>query len=150
MIFARTTAAVLTVGALAVGGAMLGAAPASAATPAASAATGVPADETVQAYRAQLNGLQTVHLDDFQCPADHPWLEDANLSPGRIVPPGVDVDEPGSIGVTISSEKADASGLTTGFSGEGSSATNWDVHAHVLAVSAVCTADRAQAYQVAG
>lgn len=37
---------------------------------------------------------------DFRCPANAPWLLAGQSSPGRIVPQGVGVYEPGGIGVT--------------------------------------------------
>ncbi len=107
-------------------------------------------EETVLAFSATLDDLHSTAIPDFTCPADHPWLVDQNLAPGRLVPPGVSVDEPGSIGVSVSTAHGDANNRTTGWQGDESSATNWDVHTHVVSVYGHCTNDPAQSYQPAG
>jgi hypothetical protein len=137
MILAKAVAVVLAAGACATGMAV-------AATPA--FASTASSDETVLVYRAELKGLQSVSLPDYQCPADHAWLKDANLAPGRIVPPGVSVDEPGSIGVTIQHAHNGTGNLAVGWNSDESSATNWDVNSHLLSISATCTNDPDQAY----
>lgn len=122
----------------------IGAGAAFAATP-----TATSSNETLLVYRDQLKGLQSVRLPDYQCPADHPWLENVNLAPGRIVPPGVSVDEPGSVGVTIDGPTTGVANLTVGWSSDESSATNWDINPHLLSIYATCTNEQSQGYPAA-
>ena len=101
---------------------------------------------TVEGYRATLAPLQSVGLPDMKCPAGA-YLYRANYSAGRLVPHGVQVIEPGGVGVTISGATFAATqptGLpirvqvydaTTG----PSSATNWDLSSHPLVINIICT-----------
>ncbi len=100
---------------------------------------------SVVAYHGYLTGLQSVSLPAFTCPADYPWLVDQNLSPGRIVPPGVRVLEPGGIGVTIGAHTRDTDSRANGW--RSGSATNWSPSPQILTVSAVCTNNRAESYR---
>ena len=59
-----------------------------------------------------------------------------NLSPRRIVPYGVAVDEPGGIGVTIPHPATGPGGLASGWTS--GTATNWGTY-NMVTVSAVCT-----------
>ena len=99
---------------------------------------------TVVAYSAYLNTTQSVSLPAFACPPEHPWLLNPNLSPGRIVPRGVAINEPGGIGVTIFDAARDPERRAVGW--RSGSATNWGFR-QILTVSAVCTNNPAGSYQ---
>ena len=101
----------------------------------------------MEAFTTSLGGLHSTGIPAFTCPADHPWLVNQNLSPGRIVPNGVQVDEPGSIGVTIPNHTDDSGDVANGWQSGGASATNWDVWTHSMIIYAHCTNDPAQTYQ---
>ncbi len=98
-----------------------------------------------------LHGWQSATLNGWHCDAEHPWLVNYDYSPGRIVPLGVEVVEPGGVGVT---EEGDfTTGASNGISGwqnGGDSATNWDVVDRHLQIWAHCTNDPNQAYQNPG
>ncbi|WP_346186799.1 hypothetical protein [Streptomyces osmaniensis] len=49
----------------------------------------------IEVFSQDLNGLQTVPLPGFTCPAATPYLVNYNYSPGRLVPLGVQVEEGG-------------------------------------------------------
>jgi hypothetical protein len=100
---------------------------------------------SVVAYHSYLTGLQSVSLPAFTCPGDYPWLIDQNLSPGRIVPPGVRVDEPGGIGVTIGNPSRDNDSRVNGW--RSGSATNWSPSPQILTVSTVCTNNPVESYK---
>lgn len=104
-------------------------------------------EKMVEAFNTSLDGLHSTGIPAFTCPADHPWLVNQNLSPGRIVPNGVQVDEPGSIGVTIPNDTDDSGDVANGWQSGGASATNWDVSTHSMIIYAHCTNDPAQTYQ---
>jgi hypothetical protein len=103
-----------------------------------------------EVFRQTVQPWETVTIPSLSCPTG--YLEDVNLSPGRVVPKGVRVVEPGGVGVTISYVKSatvvDYWGQTlhllTGTDAERglSTATNWDVTAgHELVISLTCTTD---------
>ena len=138
-IFAKTAGVVLAAAALC----GLGVGTAAAATSGQVSGT----ESTVTVYERALKGLDSVSLPQFTCPSDYPWLYNADLSPGRIVPRGVQVIEPGGIGVTIGGEKADAEGHVIGWNFGGGTATNWNMYPKHLTISAKCTSDPAQAYK---
>lgn len=98
------------------------------------------------AYRGYLAGMQSVSLPAFTCPADYPWLVNQNLSPGRMVPDGVAVDEPGGIAVSIGDPTRDTHSRANGW--RSGSATNWKFSPQNLIVSAVCTNNPAESYQI--
>lgn len=83
------------------------------------------------------------------CPASAPFLVDQNLSPGRLVPRGVEVIESGfGIGVHIPYTATYGPGMTAhGF--EGGNATNWDLFGEQsLLIRLHCTSDEAASYTV--
>jgi hypothetical protein len=103
-----------------------------------------------QAFRETIQPWDTVTIPSLLCPTG--YLVDERLSVGRIVPKGVQVLEPGGIGVTISYVKSatvvDYWGqtlhLTTGTDADRghSTATNWDpFSAHELVINLACTTD---------
>ena len=109
---------------------------------------------TVEAFRESVKPWDSIKIPSLSCPRG--YLYDENLSPGRIVPKGVQVLEPGGIGVTISEVK----GLTTtdwwnrtyhvtsGTDADRgpSSATNWDPFtSHELVINLTCTTDLTKA-----
>lgn len=99
--------------------------------------------------RGQLTGLQSTGLGSFQCPADHPYMWDEDLSPGRSVPEGTEVHEAGSVGVTMDQFREvigpDGHGYLAGHTDVLSSATNWDLSTHDYLVYYYCTSDTSQA-----
>lgn len=99
---------------------------------------------TVVAYQGAVSTWQTKSLPSFACPIDTPWLVNMDLSPSRIVPHGVAVDEPGGIGVTIAKPTAGPGGMANGWTD--GTATNWGTHTSMVTVSAVCTSSAAAAY----
>ncbi len=103
-------------------------------------------EKTVLAFQTNLRWLSSTGIPAFTCPAEDPWLVNQDLSPGRIVPTGVEVEEAGSVGVTIGGANDDTSGLANGWQANGASATNWDVHDHVVQVYAHCTNNPALSY----
>ena len=101
---------------------------------------------SVEGYRATLAPLQSVGLPDMKCPAGS-YLYNVNYSPGRLVPHGVQVIEPGGVGVSMSGATVAAvqpTGLPIGVQVKDattgpSSATNWDLSSHELVINLVCT-----------
>jgi hypothetical protein len=143
-----TKALVATAAALAVTG--LGATAAS--------ASSTPSDVvTVTAFHETIKPWDSISIPSLSCPAGS-YLQNVDLSPGRIVPKGVRVIEPrfglepgGAIGVTIGAAKATPEvrqGVwiypLTGTNADGaiSTATNWDpASSHDLIVQLSCTTD---------
>ncbi|MEP6649674.1 MAG: hypothetical protein ABJA74_07135, partial [Lapillicoccus sp.] len=116
----------------------------------ASTASADPTGYSVEAFRETIKPWDSIRIPSLSCPTG--WLTDQNLSPGRIVPKGVQVLEPGAIGVTISEVKSSyetdwwnktfrpISG--TDADGGPSTATNWDpFSSHELIVRLHCTTD---------
>jgi len=101
---------------------------------------------SVERYRATLGPLQSVGLPDMACPAGT-YLHNANYSPGRLVPPGVQVVENGGVGVSMSGATVAAvqpKGLPLGVevkdtTAAPASATNWSLSSRELVVILVCT-----------
>ena len=101
---------------------------------------------TVQGYRVTLGPLQSDVLPDMKCPAGS-YLYNYNYSPGRLVPHGVQVVEPGGVGVSMGGATLAAvqpTGLPLGvqvYDGTTgpASATNWDLSSHELVINLVCT-----------
>ena len=96
-----------------------------------------------------LKGLQSTGLGSFQCPADHPYLWNRDLAPGRNVPQGTEVREAGSVGVSMNQFRdvmgPDGHSYMAGHTDVLSSATNWDVNTHDYQVFYYCTNDLTQA-----
>ena len=110
---------------------------------------------TVEAFRETVKPWDSISIPSLSCPTG--YLEDVNLSPGRM-PGGVQVIEPGAIGVTISDVKstmvtdwwnkqhypATGTDASKGFS----TATNWDpFSSHELVIKLQCTTDLTKAYK---
>ncbi len=94
-----------------------------------------------------LHGWQGVTLNGWHCDSAHPWLVNTNYSPGRIVPAGVEVDEPGGVGVTLGGDYTSGEmNAVNGWSNGGDSAMNWDVVDRHLQIWAHCTNDPYLAY----
>jgi hypothetical protein len=101
---------------------------------------------SVERYRATLGPLQSVGLPDMACPAGT-YLHNANYSPGRLVPPGVQVVENGGVGVSMSGATVAAvqpKGLPLGVevkdtTAPPASATNWSLSSRELVIILVCT-----------
>ena len=101
---------------------------------------------SVERYRATLGPLQSVGLPDMACPAGT-YLHNANYSPGRLVPPGVQVVENGGVGVSMSGATVAAvqpKGLPLGVQVKDTtavpaSATNWSLSSRELVIILVCT-----------
>jgi hypothetical protein len=114
-------------------------------TDSASADCPAPACLRVQAVRIEIKAHDTVPLARFVCPSGHPWLLNVNLSPGRIVPKGIQVLENGGVGVTIAPLTTDPARFVTGYAA--GSATNWPPFRQELLVYAYCTNNRDHAYR---
>lgn len=112
---------------------------------------------TVTAFHETIKPWDSISIPSLSCPAGS-YLQNVDLSPGRIVPKGVRVIEPrfglepgGAIGVTIGAAKATPEvrqGVwiypLTGTNADGaiSTATNWDpASSHDLIVQLSCTTD---------
>ena len=124
----------------------------------AASASSTPSDVvTVTAFHETIKPWDSIAIPSLSCPAGS-YLQNVDLSPGRIVPKGVQVIEPrfglepgGAIGVTIGAAKATPEmrqGVTlcplTGTNADGaiSSATNWDpAFPHDLVIQLSCTTD---------
>ena len=120
------------------------------------AAAGGTADETftVEAFRETVKPWDSIHIPSLSCPRG--YLANEELSPGRIVPKGVQVIEPGGVGVTIAEAKGVTTTdwwnrtyhVTTGTDADRgpSSATNWDPFtSHELVINLRCTTDLTKA-----
>jgi hypothetical protein len=101
----------------------------------------------VERYRVTLSPWQSDGLPDMKCPAGT-YLRNHDYSPGRRVPPGVQVLEPGGVGVSIygiTLAATQPTGLPLGvqvYDGTGgtASASNWDpFSSHELVINLVCT-----------
>ena len=118
---------------------------------AASASTTSSDTVTVEAFRETVKPWDSIHIPTMTCPAGY-FLKNEDLSPGRIVPKGVQVIEPGGVGVTISNiepiivtdwwNKPYYLTKGTDASKPHSSATNWDpFSSRELVINLVCTND---------
>lgn len=107
-----------------------------------------------EAFRYTLGGFASIHVPGMTCPSG--WLQDQVLSPGRIVPHGVQVIEPGGVGVTIPqtsrSSSTEKTSLGTYFRLDGTdragnaTATNWDPFtSRELIINLHCTTDPSKA-----
>jgi hypothetical protein len=122
----------------------------------ASAVSSDPTAYSVEAFRETIKPWDSITIPSLSCPTG--YLQDVHLSPGRIVPKGVEVLEPNAIGVTItevkSTQVADwwnkphypVTGTTT--KGGPSTATNWDpFSSHELSIRLHCTTDLTKAFK---
>jgi hypothetical protein len=120
-----------------------------AAAPGAAAHSDTPqwTETTVEAYRVTLPPWHSTKIPKASCPTGMN-LVDRDYSPGRIVPRGVEVIEPGYIGVHINQpstwsyyEGGDEWQVLNGLSGSDiREATNWDPFAsHELVITMHCT-----------
>ncbi|MET9605195.1 hypothetical protein ABZZ17_09020 [Streptomyces sp. NPDC006512] len=111
----------------------------------AAAATAAPMQ---QSFKEVVKPSDSITVPDMQCPRGS-YLENVDHSPGRIVPRGVQVTEPGGVGVTI--PEANWENTSTGVYATGSrqgTATNWDpVTPHELTVTLHCTTDLTKAFK---
>ena len=133
----------------------------------AASATGASADATsdtvvVPRFHESIKPWDSITIPAMSCP-DGSYLLDEHLSPGRLVPPGVEVIElrnglepAGAVGVTIRDARAVAVEVKPGSyalplvgtrADRGfSSATNWDPGAsHTIVIRLHCTTDLGKA-----
>jgi hypothetical protein len=103
-----------------------------------------PACQRLLTVRTGIGALGTVVFPRFVCPSHHPWLLNDRLSPGRLVPKGIQVIENGGVGVSLFPPTEDGSRLVTGYAD--GSATNWTLNRQEVLVYASCTNNRADAY----
>ena len=101
---------------------------------------------TVEGYRVTLGPLQSDGLPTMKCPAGS-YLHNYHYSPGRLVPNGVQVLEPGGVGVSMGGATlatTQPTGLPLGVQVYDStagpaSATNWALTSQELVINLVCT-----------
>lgn len=105
-----------------------------------------------EVFRQTIKPWETVQIPKLSCPPGS-YLENRHLAPGRIVPKGLEVIEPGAIGVTINEvTKEDVFWGGTLYSMHVgtdpdrlysvSSATNWDLFSsHELVINLSCTTE---------
>ena len=103
-----------------------------------------------EVFRQTIKPWETVQITELSCPPGS-YLENRHLAPGRIVPKGLEVIEPGAIGVTINEvTKTDVFyegtvyNMHTGTDPDRlysiSSATNWDpFNPQQLVINLSCT-----------
>jgi hypothetical protein len=109
-----------------------------------------------EAFRETIKPWDSISIPALSCPTG--YFQDVELSPGRIVPKGVEILEPSAIGVTIAGVKSvpvtdwwnkqhhpvTATDPDSGFS----TATNWDpFSSHELIIRLYCTTDLSKAYK---
>lgn len=105
------------------------------------AASAAGSEPVLKQYSQTLDGWDGYTLPELVCPAGT-YLIDKDLAPGRGVPPGVSVDEPGSIGVSGGWIRLD--GYATGV--RNLSMSNWNPFARAtVTVTLHCTADKSKA-----
>jgi hypothetical protein len=89
---------------------------------------------------------QDTERDGLAPPA---YMWNVDLAPGRSVPNGTEVEEPGSIGVAMDQFREvigpDGNGYLAGHTDFISSATNWDVYTHDYTIIYYCTNNTALA-----
>jgi hypothetical protein len=110
-----------------------------------------PTDKTVEVFRATIKPLDSITIPSTSCGTDY-LLQNTDVSPGRIVPRGVEIaGDSGWIGTTIShsayrshNPKGTEVWLHHGTDAStgASTATNWDPFtSHELVVNLHCTVD---------
>lgn len=111
-------------------------------------------DTIVRAFTVTLPPWHSVKIPAASCPAGMN-LVDQDYSPSRIVPRGVQVNEPGGIGVHINQgsfwtyfEDGYEYNVFTGLSGKDiTEATNWDpTSSRTLTIDLHCTTDLSKSY----
>jgi hypothetical protein len=111
----------------------------------------------IEGFRETIKPWDSITVSSMSCPSGS-WLLNKDLSPGRYVPLGVEVVEPGLIGVTITGRaydeangNANSAPITgTRIDGAISTATNWDPFgSRELVVKLHCTTDLSKASQKA-
>jgi hypothetical protein len=116
-----------------------------------SAAASGATEYTVEAFRETIQGWDSVSIPSASC--GDGWLTREDLAPGRIVPRGVEVIEPGLVGVSIPwnqtrywEEGPTLMSGVHGIDGLSATATNWDpLQPRELVVRLHCTTDRTKA-----
>ncbi|MEP6649675.1 MAG: hypothetical protein ABJA74_07140 [Lapillicoccus sp.] len=116
--------------------------------------TPVSANHTIEVFREVVKPFDSITIPSRSC--DYGYLENTVYSPGRIVPKGVEVVEPGGIGVTISHSTGpiwDIDGRSyramqrTDAEHSYSGATNWDPFtSREVVIKLHCTTDINQTY----
>lgn len=92
-----------------------------------------------------MDGTATVHNIDATCGvADGYRLQNVDLSPGRVIPPGVQILEPGSIGATGYTHHH-LDGYADGI--QALSMSNWASTRQSVTVNLVCTKDSSAWYE---
>ena len=95
--------------------------------------TPVSSTHTVEVFREVIKPLDSITIPSRSC--DYGYLENASYSPGRLVPKGVEIVEPGGVGVTITHTKGPVIEMngrrlevmrSTDAQHSYSGATNWD------------------------
>jgi hypothetical protein len=119
---------------------------------AADSPTAASTNYTVEGMREYIKPSASITVPSMSCGGG--YLEDKDYSPGRLVPRGVEVIEPGGVGVTITHPKygyMDPTGSYWPLIGTDehrgwSHATNWDPFTgHELQITLHCTTDINQA-----
>lgn len=116
-----------------------------------SAAASGSTEYTVDAFRETIKGWDSVSIPSASC--GDGWLTREDLAPGRIVPRGVEIIEPGLVGVSIPwnqtrywEEGPTLMSGVHGIDGLSATATNWDpLQPRELVVRLHCTTDRTKA-----
>ena len=113
------------------------------------ASDATPTVTTYEVFRETVKPWDSITIPSRMCPTG--FLHDHDYSPGRLVPRGVEIVEPGGVGVTITHsdgpvwvENGRLVKPITGYSAEHSysGATNWDpTSSHEVVVKLHCTLD---------
>ena len=121
-------------------------------------ATASTSTTVIEGFRESVKPWDSITVSSMACPSGS-WLLNKDLSPGRYVPLGVEVVEPGLIGVTITGTDYDhgyggnknSNPIKGTLSHVGvSTATNWDpFSSRELVVKLHCTTDLSKASQKA-
>jgi hypothetical protein len=111
------------------------------------------ASHTLEVFREVVKPFDSISIPSRSC--DYGYLENKAFSPGRLVPKGVEVVEPGGIGVTITHTTGPVWSVNgrlvqpmtgTDAAHSYSGATNWDpITSHEVVITLHCTTDINQA-----
>ena len=105
-------------------------------------------------FKESIGPWKSVNLPPASC-GDHAWLVRGLLAPGRIVPDGVEITEPGGLGIGVNisftQKRVWSEGLNVIAGAYGydspATATNWSpLLTQELTVTLHCTTDRSKAY----